>query len=257
MSGEHKLFLKQKKKEKNKVLFFRIAIIVIFLLSWEMLARLKIINTFLTTCPTEVLRCTYSLVKDGSLISHISVTIYEILISFIISFILSFIIACIMWMYPLIQKILDPYLTVLNSLPKVSLGPLIIIWAGAGTKSIILMGILISIFVTTLNLYQAFSTVPEYYVTLMRSFGANKNKILRYVIIPSNRKNIISSLKVNLSMNYIGVIMGELLVSKKGLGYLINYGSSVFHISLVITSVCILCLLSYIMYYLVEFLEKK
>ena len=257
MSKEHELFLKQKKKEKNKVLFFRVIILVIFLLSWEILARLKIINTFLTTCPTDIFRTTYTLVKDGSLIEHISVTIYEILISFTISFILSFLIACIMWMYPTIQKILDPYLTVLNSLPKVSLGPLIIIWAGAGTKSIILMGILISIFVTTLNLYQAFYSVPEYYVTLMKSFNANKNKILRYVIIPSNRKNILSSLKVNLSMNYIGVIMGELLVSKKGLGYLINYGSSVFHISLVITSVCILCLLSYIMYYLVELLEKK
>ncbi len=257
LSSEHKLFLKQKKKEKNKVLFFRIAILVIFLLSWEILARCGVINTFLTTCPTEVLRSTYTLMKDGSLFNHISITLYEILLSFVISFILSFIIACIMWMFPFIHKVLDPYLTVLNSLPKVSLGPLIIIWAGAGTKSIILMGILISIFVTTLNLYQAFSTVPEYYVKLMRSFGANKEKIFRYVIVPSNRKNILSSLKVNLSMNYIGVIMGELLVSKKGLGYLINYGSSVFHISLVITSVCILCFLSYIMYYLVELLEKK
>lgn len=251
------MFLKKQKKEKHFILFFRLLILIVFLLGWEILARIGIINTFLTTCPTEVLRCTYSLMKDGSLIEHVGITLFEILISFGLSFTISLFLASIMWCFPITHKILDPYLTVLNSLPKVSLGPLIIIWAGAGTNSIILMGILISIFVTTINIYQSFSTTPEHYVTLMKSFGCGRFGIYRYVIFPSNIKNIISALKVNISMNYIGVIMGELLVSKKGLGYLINYGSSVFHISLVITSVCILCFLSYIMYFFVECIEKR
>lgn len=256
-SIEHSNFLKKLKHEKRFINFMRVFVLIIFLGGWELLAKTKVINTFLTSCPSEIIHTTYSLMKDGTLWNHIGVTLYEIFISFIISFSISIIIATLMWMAPKFSKIIDPYLTVLNSLPKVALGPLIIIWAGAGSKSIILMGLLISTFVTIINIYNAFKNTDNKYIYLMKSFKANKFTIFKKVIIPSNYSNIISTLKVNISMNYIGVVMGELLVSKKGLGYLIMYGSSVFHIHLVITSVFILCLLAYLMYILIELLEKK
>ncbi len=255
-SDEHKLFLKKFKKNKLIVNISRIAILLIFLVGWEIFAKYKLINTFLTSCPSEIINTTISLIKDGSLFNHIGITLYEIFITFIVSFTLSMLIATLMWIVPTFSKIIDPYLTVLNSLPKVALGPLIIIWAGSGSKSIILMGLLISIFVTTINIYSGFSSTDNKYIILLKSFGANRLKVFFKVVIPSNISNIISALKVNISMDYIGVVMGELLVSKIGLGYLIMYGSSVFHIDLVITSVFILCLLSYIMYFLVELLEK-
>ena len=257
MSTNYLNYIKSIKREKHIIVFFRFLIIFIFLIGWELLSRIGVINTFLSSCPTDIIRTTYTLMKDGTLISHISITMYEIIISFIISFLISFFISTIMYLVPIISKIIDPYLNVLNSLPKVSLGPLIIIWAGASIKSIIIMGLLISIFVTTINLYTYFRSTDDKYILLMKSFGSSKYNILKKVIIPSNYKNIFSCLKVNLSMNYIGVIMGELLVSKRGLGYLITYGSSVFHINLVITSVVILCLLSYLMYHLIELLDKK
>lgn len=256
-SDEHKSFIKRYKRNKLIVNISRISILLLFLISWEALAKFKIINTFLTSCPTEIINTTISLIKDGSLFNHIGITLYEIFVTFIISFSISMLVATIMWMFPIISKIIDPYLTVLNSLPKVALGPLIIIWAGSGSKSIILMGLLISIFVTTINIYNGFENTDSKYITLLKSFGANKFKIFLKVVIPGNIGNIISALKVNISMDYIGVVMGELLVSKIGLGYLIMYGSSVFHIDLVITSVFILCLLSYMMYFLVELLEKR
>ena len=257
MSPERINYLKKRKKEKIIINFSRLLLLIIFLIGWEALARLKLKNTFTTSCPTEIIRTAYMLMKDGTLFSHINITLYEIVISFIISFIISLIISITMWIIPIFSKIIDPYLTVLNSLPKVSLGPLIIIWAGAGVKSIIIMGLLISIFVTTINLFSYFISTDNKYLYLMKSFGANKYQILKEVIIPCNIRNIFSAIKVNLSMNFIGVIMGELLVSKRGLGYLITYGSSVFHIDLVITSVFILCILSYLMYYLVELINKK
>ena len=256
-STERIKYLKAIKREKILVIFFRVIIILIFLLGWELLGKLGIINTFLSSSPTNILKTTIKLIKDNTLFKHIAITLYEIIVSFIISFLISVLVAVIMWLKPIISKILDPYLSVLNSLPKVALGPLIIIWTGAGTKSIILMGLLISVFVTTINIYNYFSTTDYKYILLMKSFGAKKMDILKKVIIPSNYNNIISALKVNLSMNFIGVIMGELLVSKKGLGYLITYASSVFHIDLVITSVFILCLLSYLMYFAVELFSKK
>ena len=257
MSPERKKYLKKIKNEKILVFTFRLLIIISFILTWELLVRFRIINSFLTSSPTDIINTTYKLLVDGTLLNHITVTMYEIIISFIISFLISFIVATIMYFIPIISKIIDPYLTILNSLPKVALGPLIIIWAGAGIKSIIIMGLLISIFVTTINIYTSFINTDEKYINLMKTFHSNKKNIFLKVIIPSNYKNIISTLKINLSMNFIGVIMGELLVSKKGLGYLITYGSSVFHINLVITSIVILCIMSYLLYSLVEYLSKK
>ena len=151
----------------------------------------------------------------------------------------------------------DPYLTILNSLPKVALGPLIIIWVGASMNSIIFMALMISAIITIINIYNGFINVDSDYIKLLRSFHADKKQIFFKLILPSNKENIISSLKINISMSLIGVIMGELLVSKEGLGYLIMYGSQVFNINLVITSVFILGILSFILYYFICLLEKK
>ncbi len=152
---------------------------------------------------------------------------------------------------------MDPYLTILNSLPKVALGPLIIIWVGASTNSIIFMSLTISLFITIINLYTAFNNTDKNYITLLKSMRAKKGQIYQKIIIRANLKNIISTIKINVSMNLIGVIMGELLVSKAGIGYLIMYGSQVFNINLVITSVFLLMVISSILYYIIDFFEKK
>ena len=155
------------------------------------------------------------------------------------------------------SRVIDPYITIINSLPKVALGPLIIIWVGASTNSIIVMALTISLFTTIINIYTGFISVDNNYITMLKSFNASKFDIYRYVIIPSNMLNIISTLKINISMSLIGVIMGELLVSKAGLGYLIMYGSQVFNLDLVISSIFILGIISYIMYFILDRIAKK
>ncbi|MBQ2639563.1 MAG: ABC transporter permease [Bacilli bacterium] len=256
-SLEHKNYLKKLKKEKRIVIFFQIIIVFLFLISWQILSDMNIINNFLSSSPTKVFNTIIDLFKDGSLFKHISVTLYEVIISFIISVIISLIISTILWLKPIISKIIDPYLTVLNSLPKVALGPLIIIWVGASTNSIIFMSLLISTFITIINIYTSFLNTDKSYITLLRSLGASNKQIFFKVILPSNYYNIINALKINISMNLIGVIMGELLVSKKGLGYLIMYGSQTFNINLVLTSVVILAIISYLMYFIIDKIEAK
>ena len=230
-------------------------IIVCFLIAWELLSRFELINTFLSSSPTKVIETIYQLFQDKTLFTHIGVTLYEVFISFSIATILGFIIATILWSNKIIAKVVDPYLTILNSLPKVALGPLIIIWVGASTNSIIFMALLISTFVTIITIYQGFSQTNKSYITLLKSFGATKWQIFIKVVLPSNIPTLISALKINISMSLIGVIMGELLVSKSGLGYLIMYGSQVFNINLVITGVVILGIISYIMYFIIDLLE--
>lgn len=256
-SKEHMEYIKKRKKEKRIVFFFRLLIIIIFLLAWELLSRLEIINTFLSSSPTEVIQTTIDLLKDNTLLTHIGVTLYEVIISFGIASIIGLLVATILWSKKIIAKIIDPYLTILNSLPKVALGPLIIIWVGASTNSIIFMSLLISTFVTIITIYQGFISTNQSYITLLKSFKATKMQIFLKAIIPSNIPVLINALKINISMSLIGVIMGELLVSKSGLGYLIMYGSQVFNINLVITGVVILGIISYAMYFLIDILETK
>ena len=197
------------------------------------------------------------MIIDGSIFIHIFTTIYEILIAFILGFIISFILAILLFLFPIFHKIVDPYLTILNSLPKVSLGPLLIIWFGARISSIIIMALLINIIVSTISIYTGFIKVNMYYMNLFKSFKANKFKILLYLVIPSSRINIISSLKLNISMTLIGVIMGEFLVSKAGIGYLILYGTQVFNLNLVYIGILLILIISYFLYKPIHLLEKK
>ena len=256
-SLEHKNFLKQIKKRKILIYLSQIFIIIILFLMWELLSRLGIINTFLFSSPTNIFTTIKNLITTNNFLNHILVTLYEILISCSLSLILGFIISTILWWNDFIAKIIDPYLTILNSLPKVALGPLIIIWVGASMNSIITMSLMISLFITIINLYTFFLNTDKNYIILLKSMKATKGQIYRKVVLKANLKNILSVIKINVSMNLIGVIMGELLVSKEGIGYLIMYGSQVFNINLVIASVFILAIISSVLYYLIEYFEKK
>ena len=255
-SQEHINYLKKERKLRILTHFTQIILIIILFSIWEILAKTNLINPFLYSSPSKIMNTIINLFRENTLFNHIGITLYEVLISFLISTFIGIIIATILWWNKFLAKVFEPYITIINSLPKVALGPLIIIWFGASIKSIIIMSLLISIFITIINLYQGFILTNENYITLLKSFKAGKYDIFLKVILPSNKENILSTLKINMSMNFIGVIMGELLVSKKGLGYLIMYGSQVFNINLVITAIIILGLLSFIFYYLITYLEK-
>ena len=255
-SNEHKVYLKKRKKEKIFIISFQIGIIVLFIFLWQILANLGVINTFISSSPKQVLDTIIMLHNTNNLYNHIWITFYETIISFSIGTILGILIATILWWNEKIAKIIDPYLTVINSLPKVALGPIIIIWCGAGMKSIIFMALLISLIITIINVYQGFISVDKVKIKLMKSFGANKFQIYTKLLLPGTFSNIISTLKINISMSLFGVIMGEFLVSKEGIGYLIMYGSQVFNLNLVMSGIVILMIFSYILYLIVNSLEK-
>ncbi len=257
MSKEHILYLNKLKNNKRIIIFCQIIIFILFIFIWQILGDLDIINTFIFSSPKKVVDTIINLYNKQHLISHIWTTVYEVIISFSIATILGIIIATILWFNKTIYKIVEPYLTILNSLPKVALGPIIIIWFKAGMKSIIVMSLLISLILTIVNVYEGFNNIDKNKINLMKSLGSNKIQLYTKLIFPGSMPTIISTLKINISMSLIGVIMGEFLVSKKGIGYLILYGSQVFNLSLVISGIFILCIVAAIMYYIVSFIEKK
>lgn len=257
MNQEHKVFLKKIKRDKLIILITQIFLFVGFIISWEILAKYEIINTFIFSSPSLIIKTLINLYQDNNLFIHIWFTAYEVIISSLICFIISLIISMIFYYNDIIKKILDPFIILINSLPKVCLGPLLIIWLGAKTKTIIVNSLLINLIVTFTTILNGFMQVDKDQYKLFQIFGANKFTIIRKLIIPSSRKEIISALKIDISMSFIGVIMGEFLSCKQGIGYLILYGTQVFNLSLVMCGIFILLLLSFIFYLLINLLEKK
>ncbi len=255
MSKEQKEFLRKYKFDKRITLLSQVMIVILILVGWELLSRYNIINPFIFSSPTKVVKTIYGLYVDGNLFNHIWVTVYETLIAFVIGLFISLVISVILYLYNKIYKIIDPFLTCLNSLPKVALGPMIIIVAGANVKSIIVMAVLINVIVITTVILNGFYGTDKVRLKLMHSFGANKYQILKYLVIPSSYKTIISSFKLGISMSLIGVISGEFLVSRAGLGYLIIYGTQVFNLDLVVSGILLLVMISYILYKAVMYIE--
>lgn len=254
---EHEKFLKEKKKEKFIINFFRIFILLFFILLWQLAATKEWINPFITSSPSKIIATIYDLIKTHELYKHLFVTCFETILGFSIGTILGTIISTLLWWNDRLAKILDPYLVVLNALPKVALGPVIIVWAGAGMESILIMTLAISIITTILGVYSGFSLVDKDRIKMLQTFNATKFQIFTKVVFPSSIKNIIDVLKINVGLSWVGVIMGEFLVSKAGLGYLIVYGSQVFNLDLVMSGVIILSIIAGLMYFLVAYLEKK
>lgn len=256
MSKDYTNYLKTIKHNRLKIYLYQISIFILFIIIWQVLTDFKIIDSFIISSPKRIIKTIISLYRTNNLFIHIYTTLIETIISFIISMIISILLASLLWYFPKLAKVIDPYLTILNSLPKVALGPIILIWFGTNIKSIIIMAILISSIVLTINIYNGFNNIDNNKIKLIKSITNSRIKLYKYLILPANIRTIISNLKICISMSLIGIIMGEFLVSKKGIGYLIMYGAQVFNLDLVMTGIIILCIGASILYYVIYYIEK-
>lgn len=248
-------YLRTLKRKQRIIKLLQFTVLLVFLLLWEFLANKKIIDSFITSKPSDIMKTFFSLISNGLLI-HIGITCLETIVGFLLGSILGTLIAGILWWSPLASKVFAPYLVVLNSLPKVALGPIIIVWFGAGMPAIITMALAISLIVTILDMLNGFNSTDINKIKMLQSFGANKIQIFTKVVFPSNVPTLLNVFKVNIGLSMVGVITGEFLVSKNGLGYLIVYGGQVFQLNLVMTSVIILGIVATLLYYVVVLFEK-
>ncbi len=255
-SREHLLYLRKIRHGKITVNVLRFAILAALLLIWELCAYFKIIDPFITSSPSRVIKTAFDLYGAGTLFYHIGITLFETLVGFFIASALGYSIAVLLWLSETARKVIEPYIVVLNSLPKIALGPLIIIWIGTGYSAIIFMTIIVSIIVCIMNMLQAFIQVDKTKLLLMRAMGASRWAILKKLVIPATLPQLVNTLKVAVGLAWIGSIMGEYIVSRAGLGYLIVYGGQVFKLDLVMTATIILCALAGGMYGIIALCEK-
>ena len=255
-SKEHKNYINKLRLKTFFVWLLGLGFLASLLTVWEVLAKNDVIDAFIFSSPSRVFNAIKDLFIKNNLFLHVKTTLFETLIGFFIAVILGYIIALLLWWSEILRRVSEPYLIVLNSLPKIALGPIIIVWCGSGTNSIILMTVLVSIIVTVINMLSGFMATDKDKILLLRSMGASKFQILFKLVIPSSLKTLISTLKIDVGMAWIGSIMGEYLTSKAGLGYLIVYGGQVFKLDLVMAATVILCFLATFMYLIIAFLEK-
>ena len=255
LSKERQEYLAKKRRNKLLILVTQVGLVAFFIIIWEVLANIGVIDSFITSKPTRIVETFISMLSEGLLI-HILVTCLETIAGFLLGTILGTFIASALWWSPFLSKVVSPFLVVLNSLPKVALGPIIIIWVGAGTSAIITMALAISVIVTILEMLNAFLSTDQNKIKMAQTFGSNKFQVFTKIVFPSNIPALLNVLKVSIGLSMVGVITGEFLVSKAGLGYLIVYGGQVFKLDLVMTSVIILGIVATLMYHGIVLLEK-
>lgn len=255
-SPQHQKFLLNKKRQSIAVRLWQVGVLVIFLGIWELLAQVGAIDSFITSCPSKVAVTFWELTVQGTLWRHVLVSTYETVVGFVIGTALGYAIGVALWWNESVKRILEPYLVVLNSLPKIALGPLIILWFGTGNLSIIVMAVIISVIITAINMLTGFCETDANKVLLMRAMHASRLQIFVKLVAPANVPTLMSTLKINVGMAWVGSIMGEYIVSKEGIGYLLVYGAQTYRLDLVMTCTIVLCIMAGLMYYAVALIEK-
>ena len=252
---EHALWVQKQNREKRKIVLLQILLLTSLLCFWEIAAQFGWIDTFLFSSPSAIVKIFWQYFSSGSIWMHIGITMWETFAGFCIGTVCGIGIAILLWWYPMLSKVLDPFLVVMNALPKTALAPIVIVWFGAGLGGIIAVAVSISIVVTILSAYGDFKAVDSDKIRMLQSFGATKGQILLKLILPGNRENLLSIAKINMGLCLIGVIVGEFLVSRCGIGYLIVYGSQVFRLDLVMMGVVLLAVCAGVMNGAINLLE--
>ena len=250
-------YLRQHKRQKIFIKLCQLWILIGFIILWETAVAFHWIDGFIFSSPSRICKTFYEMCMDGSFFLHLGTTLLEVFVSFALILLVGYGMAVLLWFFPKLSKILEPYFVVLNSLPKSALAPLLIVWLGANVKTIIVAGISVAIFGTILSLYTAFVESDAEDQKLILTLHGSRRHILTKVLFPSTLPILISLMKVNIGLALVGVIIGEFLAARQGLGYLIIYGSQVFKLDWVIMSIVVLCIVAVGLYKFIQCIEKR
>ncbi|MBQ1171348.1 MAG: ABC transporter permease [Lachnospiraceae bacterium] len=256
MTNAHEVYLKKLSNYRKIIKMTRGLVLILFLSIWELAARLDLIDEFFFSSPMGITKWYYKAITTGELFTHIGCTLFETILSFFLVMFFSIMIASILWFSKPLADIFEPSLVILNSLPKSALAPLIIVWLGTGTKTIVIAGISVAVFGSVINLFTQFKQTDEEREKLIITLGGSRLDVYKKIVLPYSVPTLINLMKVNIGLSLVGVIIGEFLAARKGLGYLIIYGTQVFKLDMVISAIILLCFIAYGLYFLIQILER-
>ena len=250
-------FIRKHRRHHHEIASWRTLIFVLFIVLWEVSANRKWIDSFFFSSPSRVARCFVDQIRHNAMLSHIGVTLLETVLSFLLVIAFSLLMSTLLWHSKKLSEILEPYLVVLNSLPKSALAPLFIVWLGTGTRTIIVAGMSVAVFGSIISFYTGFQQVDSEKITLIYTLGGARRDAFLKVVLPGSVPILLSTAKVNIGLALVGVIIGEFLAARRGLGYLIIYGSQVFQLDMVITSIIVLCVIALGFYKSIQAIEHQ
>lgn len=257
LSPAQAAYLARERFHRKRVSVLRTMLFILLLALWELGAETGAIDNFIFSSPSRVVLCFLSMAENGAILHHIGVTLYETALSFFLVVVLSLLLAVLLWSSRSISQVLEPYLVMLNSLPKSALAPLLIVWLGANLRTIVVAAVSVAVFGSIMTLYTSFTQTDRELIRLIRSLGGGKKDVLVKILLPASVPVIISSMKVSIGLCLVGVIIGEFLAARAGLGYLIIYGQQTFAMDEVVLSIAILCVISALFYKGISLLEKR
>ena len=257
-SPKYRQWLRRERSGRLNVRFTQLALLLVVLVLWEILPRAQIVNPLFTSYPSTIWPTFLDMLKttpqQASILVHTWATLVATFVGFTVAMVIGTAVAAALWWWESLYKVLDPYLVVANALPKTAFVPIFYIWLGP-SLSIYGIALAISLFVTVLMIYSGFQSTDPNKIKLAQTFGATKAQILTKVVLPGSIPTFIAALKVTAGLSLVGVVVGEFQSANFGLGYLIQYGSQIFKMNIVMVAVTILAIVSSLMYLAISWLE--
>jgi NitT/TauT family transport system permease protein len=246
---------KKKLNIKRAILFF--ASIAIGLLLWQGIVSIFKLPAFILPSPLQVVRRFITAIQDGLIQRHLFITLLEVVLGLAAGAVLATITGYMLAKSASAEKLVSPYLIASQAIPIVAIAPLLVIWFGPGLLSKVMICSLTVFFPILINTVVGLREVPQDLHYLMRSLRATPAKTLWYLEVPSALPIFLGGLRVGATLSVIGAIVGELVGSDRGLGFLINVGRGQYDTALVFVAVITLVIMASSLYALVLLLERR
>ncbi|EGG35927.1 ABC transporter permease [Paenibacillus sp. HGF5] len=244
------------RRRSQRIVWGRAAVAVLVFLVWEVFTRIGLLDSYYWSSPSAILRTTWTQITEGTLLRDITYTSGSTILGFVFGTFLGALLGLSFWWSKSYAGISEPYLIILNALPKLALAPVLVILLGIGFFSKVALAFSMTVVVSALSAYSGVKSVDPDMEKLMYSLGAKRHQVFTKVVVPWSMPWIISSLRINIALALAGAIVGEFIASSQGVGRMIMYAGTILDINLVWVGVVVLSLLSMVMYWGVVVLEK-
>jgi NitT/TauT family transport system permease protein len=231
--------------------------VVAFFALWQLGVRIGIVSSFLVGSPATIGAQLILHLRDGSLLLDTGYTLYEAMLGFVIGTAAGSIAGLALWYSVFVARLVEPFIVAINSVPKIALAPIIVLWFGTGVGSKVALAISLTSLVALIAAYQAAKDADPDLQALLFSMGASKHRIFTRVIVPSTLPSMIATFRINIGFGLVGAVVGEFISSQHGLGHMIYTASSYYDLANVWAGIFTLMLVGFLLYFAIDFLEVR
>jgi NitT/TauT family transport system permease protein len=232
------------------------AAVIGFFALWEIGVRAGWISAFLVGSPFGIFADGYKMLMSGDLVSDTWYTLFEAILGFVIGTIFGSLLGLALWYSAFVARLVEPFIVAINSVPKIALAPIVVLWFGTGLVSKVMLSVSLTAIVALIAAYQAAKDADVDLQSLLISMGADKHQVFFKAVVPSTLPSIIATFRINIGFGLVGAVVGEFISSQRGLGHLIYTASSLYDLNTVWVGLFTLMIMGFILYYVIDLVER-